>query len=424
MAEKRPGLVQLGNTVAGSAQITGIHEYISRTGDAILYVASSDNIYRFSYVSAFTTAYSFDLATFTTAAQARVESVQMGDRLIFANVHVPLAKNNVSFTVDGTAFSTLLPVVEKGDATASTSAAALRDTDVANWVTTNVRVNDLVYYPDLNAYAVITAVTTAELTHTAINSAAAATGLGGLGTRAPTTGDRYMVLDTVENNIIPFRTGDPSFGLDNVATLGTGSGTATVAVSGVTFDLTNVLIGDFVYNTTRSAVVLCSTFATNIVCTSAAGQVPGDSVVFLKLARPCARNMHVHNGRLYINDRRDRQKVRISGRNDPEDFTSDSDTLDSITFDAGGVTPIGDKIIRMVTWQRFLVVGGRRQIIIMDGLEPIPTSAANTSVDFRPVGVLDATEENAHFDLSGKFKRIFIWSTYLKVVQMFVVGSN
>ena len=366
-AEKRPGMSQLGTTITNTPTLDGVHELVASDGTATLFVSGQGSIWSYNG-SSYTQAYSAG----TTSATYR--SVQMGSKLIFVNG----VDRNI-YTEDGTTFNEMKAVVVRGETGAAVSAGGLDDADVTDWLTnTDVNSNDLVFNITKNAYAVVNTVTTANVTHTVIGSAG--TGLG-QATGNQVAGDRYEVIDLVELNIIP-TAGEK----DNIALAGAGTNATTVAVSGVNFSSTDIRVGDFVSNTTRSAVVKVSAVATALTVTSVAGQTTGDSLVFLKSAMPIATNSHVHFGRLYLVDARDERLIRISGPNAPEDMTTDAATLDSNTFKFGELQPKGDTIKAMHSFQRFLGLGGQSNLYLYQGTDPIQDTSANTT-DFDIIGL-------------------------------------
>lgn len=367
-AEKRQGIVQLGDTISGSPAITGLHELVASNGTATLFASGGGVIY------------SFDGSSWTQVhsgldASARIQSVQMDDKLIFVNG----VDRNV-FTEDGTTFEELKAIIERGDAESATSTTQIVDTDVANWTNnSDAAVNDLVYNITAGGYGVITALASATATHTTISTAG--TGIGVASNGDPASGDRYEVIDLVELNIIPTDGED-----DNTATAGAGTDATTIAVSGVNFLNTDIKIGDIIRNTTRTAVTQVSAVATALTVASVASQTNGDSLVFLKSAMPITQRAHVHFGRLYMSDARDQRKVRISGAGNPEDMTTDAGTLDSSTVKFGSYQPQGDFILSMSSYQRFLILAGKRNLFAFEGDDPIADTTAD-STDFDVVGL-------------------------------------
>lgn len=366
-AEKRQGIEQEGSTVAGSPTLTGLHELVLPDGTALLFTSGQGSIWR------------LDDETWTEVhtgldSSVKLQSVQMDDKLIFCN-----GVNRNFYTEDGETFTELKAIIERGDAEAGTSTTQLVDTDVGNWTTnSDAAVNDLLYNITAGGYGVITALASATATHSTISTSA--TGLG-KSSSDPATGDRYELIDLVELNIIPTDGED-----DNTATAGTGTGATTVAVSGVNFLDTDIRSGDYIRNTTRTAVMLVSAVATALTVTSVSGQTAGDSLVFLKSAMPIAERAHVHFGRLYMTDARDLRQIRISGGGNPEDMTTDAGTLDSSSVKFGALQPQGDSVLSMSSYQRFFIAAGKRNLFAFEGTEPIADTSAAT-MDFDVVGL-------------------------------------
>lgn len=365
-AEKRQGLQKYGSTIAGNVTITGVHELISKLGASTRFVSGDGNIYRLSD-STWSSVYS------GFSSIAIIQSVQMNEKLIFYNgVDRPV------YTDDGTTFSALDAVIERGEATTGTNQARVLDADVQSWLGTRIAINDLVWNRTRNGYAIITAIATATVEHSIIGSAG--TGLGQTLVNQ-VVGDRYEMIDLVALNIIP-----TSGENDNVATGTSGTDATTIAVSGVNFTNTEARRGDLIHNTTRSAIVKVSAVATALTVTSVAGQTSGDSFTFFKSAMPIPTKAHVHYNRLYLVDARDQGKIRISAPNDPEGMTSDAGTLDAISLSFGAQQPQGEIVRTIESFQRFLVVGGSRNVALFEGTNPIASTAAATT-DFKPVGL-------------------------------------
>lgn len=375
-AEKRPGMSQLGSSIAGSPLLTGIHELVKPDGSVVLFVSGDDVLSNTGAI------WSYDTSTTTFSRvhsgltlNMRLRSVQMNDRLIFVN-----GADRNFFTKDGTTFSELEAIVEMGTTSTGTSANALYDADIANWVTgTDAVINDVVFHVESSAYGLITLVSADRIVHTAVSAAALGVGAG----TEPSANKRYRIIDTVELNIIPQNDGEK----DNVATAGSGTGVSAIAVSGVNFANTEIKVGDFIYNSTRSAVTKVLSVSANVRVKDITGQTSGDTLTFLKSAMPLSDFAHVHYGRLYLTDIRDKTKVRISGSNDPTDYTTDAGTLDSVSFNFGGQQPRGDSIVTMASFQQFLALGGKQNIYLFSGSQPILSSAAATDYDFQAVGL-------------------------------------
>lgn len=364
-AEKRQGIVQLGNAVPGAPTITGIHELVKKDGTAILFVSGDGKIFKFDDSADYTLVHSFE----TTSA--RIRSIQFDQRLIFYNG----ADRNI-YTEDGTTFKELIALIEQGTTTGNTSSTTLEDSDITNWITgTDVAVNDIVFNEAVSAYGVITAVATSTVTHTPISTSAAGIGVA---VSAQTSGQAYRIIDSVELNIIPVGSD-----LDNTAVLTSGTSTTEVRVSGVDFSTTEARKGDWIYNSTKNALTKITSVSANLAVVPVSGQNVGDSVIFLKSAMPITSKAHVHFGRAYYLDARDKRKIRISGTNDPQDLTSDAGTLDSVTFSFGGLQPIGDVIKDMGSFQNTFVLAGAQNIYVYTGTDPISTSA----IGFAPTGL-------------------------------------
>ena len=364
-AEKRQGMVQKGTTISGAPNLTGLHEFIQKDGGQILFASGEGAIYKFDGTD-------WNQVHTGLDTSARLRHVQMGKKIIFYNG----VDRNIQ-TEDGDTFQELRSVIVRGAAAGAVSAGGVDDADVSDWVNlTDVTQNDIVFNVTRNAYAVITAVTTAAVVHTTIGSAA--TGLGQVDDDQK-EGDRYIIIDGVELNIIPT---DDVFELDNVATAASGTDATTILVSGVNFADTDIKVGDFVRNTTRSALAQVSAVATALTVSSVAAQVSGDSLVFLQSALPITTEAHVHFSRLYLTDVREQAAIRISGVDAPEDFTTDAASLFANTLDSGAFQAEGDTVIAMASYQRFLGIAGRQNLYLFQGVDPIAdTSADATSFD-------------------------------------------
>lgn len=371
-AEKRQGIEQLGNTVPGSPNLTGAHELVDNSGSVTLFVSSNGTIYRKdgdNYIQVFT---GWDTSS-------PIRSKQFDEKLIFFNG----VDRNV-FTEDGTTFEQLRGIIEAGVLGADTSAAGAKDGNITDWVTdTDVVENDLLYNKALDAYGVINTVTTAQVAHSIIGTAQA-TGLGVAQTTArnQAPGDGYQILDLVELNVI-----NVNGVMDNTSTNTSGSNATTVKVNGTDFSTTEIKIGDYVRNTTRQAVAKISAISGSaLTVTSVASQTAGDSLIFLKEAMPIAKQAHVHFGRYYQIDARDQKKVRISGPNNAQDLTTDAGTLDTTTFNFGALQPQGDIAIAMESFQRFFAIGGKENLYLYQGIDPIAQTTAR-GTDFDIIGL-------------------------------------
>lgn len=375
-AEKIQGLQQIGNTLTGAPTVTGLHEHVSKSGVTTLLASENGNIWRLNQAE---TAWTKILTGKT--ASVRLNTVQMNDKLIFTN-----GVDRNFYTDDGgNNFSELRALMLRGTGSStSTSAAGLSDANVTNWLTSTFIVpDDLVYNSTRGAYGIITSVGSTTLQHTTIGSA-------GLGLGHPTitasanqqTGDTYQIIDLVSLNIIP-----QNGGLDNFATGTTGTSAAGVAVSGVNWTATEVKAGDFLYNTTRSAVAMVSAVTTaQITHTPITGQTANDSFEFFKSAMPIATWAHVHYGRAYYIDARDQSKVRVTGPNDPQDLSTYQRTLEAISLDYGAYQPDAEKLLSLKTFQSYLVAAGQHNVYADSGITSIQDTSAD-AVNFTPVGL-------------------------------------
>jgi hypothetical protein len=374
-AEKIQGLTRLGG-LAGSNEITGLHEYVDEDGTATLMASSNGTIYKYNE----TTETWSQILTGKDSSK-RLLSMQMGDKLIFVN------GSDRNFYTDngGTSFNELKALMVRGQSSStSTSAAGLSDSSVENWLSeTFVTNNDLVYNSSIGGYAVITSVGSTNIQHTAIGSAA--TGLGHPTISASANqvgGDFYQIVDLVELNIIP-----QNNGYDNFAIGTTGTSAAGVAVSGVNWLNTEIRVGDYYYNTTRSAIAQVSAVTTaQLTGTSITGQTANDSLQFFKSAMPISSWAHTHFSRAYYIDARTPTKVRISGPNDPQDMTTFQRTLNAISQDYGARQPQAERLLSLDTFQKYLVANGERNVYADDGIDSIQDTTA-ASISFNPVGL-------------------------------------
>lgn len=425
--EKRRGLLQLGTQIttafgvtASSVNLTNLHEYIDASGNSTLFASGSVDLqagqsfgclWRYNPVSAY-----WERAF--TAGQVRspyqkLYSVQMGNKLIFCDgartypfsildsittVSELPVERNISITNPGVAISAnytqqLFSTIVKGIAGSGSTSNLLFDADISNWKTqTNVAVNDLVITTQekttniLRGAGIVTSVGTSSLDVTPISSNALGIGFGG--TLAADKG--YRIVDLVELNLIPTSAAGGEI-FDNVAIAGQATSAAAITVTALDLRDAGIRIGDYVYNTTRGAITQITAIgsaAANypILVQSISGQTAGDSLVFLKDSMPIAAYPHVHYGRLHLIDARDPTKIRVSGPNDPEDFTTFSKTLSSVTIDYGARQSKGDILLTMATFQRYLVVGGKAGLFVTDGTNPIADVTADV-IDLDPVGL-------------------------------------
>lgn len=372
-AEKRQGMRQLGSNVPSNPTITGIHEFVDRLGNITLFCSAFGIIYKYN-----TGTQAWASVLTGKDSSSRLLSVQMAGKLIFVN-----GVDRNFYTDDaGVTFKELKAIVESGTASSTaTSSTSLTDAQVTSWLATFVTNNDIVYNNTLNAYGIVTSVGATNLSMSTIGSAA--TGVG-LASRNQQSGDQYEVLDYVSLNIIP----TPS-GADNFATLTSGSSTTQVRVSGVDFSTTEVKVGDFIYNTTRNALTTITAVSANLNVTSITAQAVNDSVTFHKSAMPIATWPHVHYGSLYLIDARNQGQVRISGPADPQDFTTNQNTLESSTLYYDSKQPQAEIILCLKTFQQYLIAAGQRNVYADIGTQTVRTSgnAINSGLDFAPIGL-------------------------------------
>lgn len=374
-AEKRQGIEQLGDTITGTPTITGLHELIDNDGEATLFASANGSIWSLNETTG-----AWTQVLTGKDSSSRLNSVQMGPKLIFVN-----GVDRNFYTENGTSFNELKALINRGrGSSTSTSAAGLSDSNVTNWLqSTFVNTNDLVYNSSIGGYGIITSVGSTNIQHTAIGSAA--TGLGHPTISASAnqaSGDFYQIIDLIELNII-----NQNNGLDNFATGTTGTSAAGVAVSGVNWLNTEIKPGDFYYNTTRSAIAQVSAVSTaQLTGTPIAGQTANDTIQFYKSAMPIASWAHVHFGRAYYIDARNRSTVRITGPDDPQDMTTFQRTLNANSKLYGTRQPQAEKLLSLKTFQKYLVAGGQRNVYADTGIDPIQDTTA-AAVDFSPVGL-------------------------------------
>lgn len=368
-AERRPGMNRVSGPIAGNPNLTRLHEWVSNTGSETL--LSSDDFGNIWYFNTTTSAW---VAARTGGSFVRYISGQAEDKLIFVNG----IDRNIYTNNGGQTFSELKAIITKGTTAGGTNTTTLIDGDISNWIgATLVANNDIVHNVTRGGYAIVSTVASAALTHTAIGTAATGAGLT---TSDQASGDSYELIDYVDLNIIPQLNG----ALDNVGTATAGTSTIVIAVSGVNFANTEIRSGDFVYNTTRSAVAIVGTVSANInVTQTVTGQTSGDALAFFKSAMPIASWVHVHYGRVYYLDSRDQRRVVISAPDDPEDVTTFQKTLDTTSYGFGTQQPTGDVILTMTTFQGYFVAGGQKNLFIYKGNTPIKDTST-TDIDFTP----------------------------------------
>jgi hypothetical protein len=374
-AEKRQGPQQYGDTISGAPTITGLHEHIDNQGNVTLMAS-----YNGTLSSLNETTGAWEQILTGKESSERLNSVQMGDKLIFTN-----SSDRNFYTNDGSAFQELLALILRGQASStSTSAGGLSDSDVDNWLSeTFVTENDLVHNTTIGSYAIITSVGSTAIQHTVMGSAA--TGLGHPTIQAsanPQAGHFYNIQDLVEANIIP-----QNNGFDNFATLTGDTSAGGIFVSGVNFLDTEIRAGDYYYNTTRAAIAKVSAVSTaQLTGTLITGQTANDSIQFFKSAMPISSWAHVHYGRAYYIDARDNSSVRISGPSDPQDMTTFQRTLQGITQSYGSRQPQAEKLLSLKTFQKYLVAQGQRNVYADRGIDSIQDTTA-AALDFTPVGL-------------------------------------
>lgn len=420
--EKRRGMVQLGGvmpnslTVSASCQVNNLHEYINISGVSTLFasgVVEADDgserygvLWRYSEASAAwknITYFSFLDGYHHIYNPSKMYSVQMNDKLILCNgvdrnSYIDVPDVNTSAGYIKPLYSTIL----KGVAGPGTTSRLLYDADISNWRTqTDVAINDMVLFylgalgapSNTGAFgAIITSIGTSSVDITNVGISAQGYGhYNGDGTITPSfnpaAGTGYRIVDLVENNIISnLNPNDPIY--DNVGVCDSSTSAQAIGITGINFSTTNVRAGDYVYNTTRAALAVITTVSSDLSIRTnpISAQTAGDSIVFLKDSMPITSYPHVHYGRLHLIDSRDATKIRVSGPNDPEDFTTFSKTLSSVTMDYGSRQPKGDILLTMNTFGRYLVVGGKNGLFVTDGTNPIADVTADV-IDLDPVGL-------------------------------------
>lgn len=428
--EKRRGLVQLGTQITSalgnvvSAQITNLHEYIDTSGHSTLFASGIGAatgtgrpyglIWRYNEVSAY---WEMVLSTVGLRSPNKMYSVQMNSKLIFCNAptsystvnsvfDVPEFERNIFIerplsSVSANYAQQLFSTITEGITGGGTTEHLLFDSSISNWKTqTNVAVNDLVitqvssngsFFGILQGAGIVTSVGTSSLDITTIS--AAAQGIGG-GGNALASGQGYRIVDLVELNLIPTSAAGGII-YDNVAVAGAATSANAITVTAVDLVANGLRAGDYVYNTTRNAVTqilsLYTTSAFSVIqnvfrVQPITGQTAGDSLVFFKDAMPLATYPHVHYSQLYLIDARDTTKIRVSGPNDPTDFTTFSKTLSSSTLDYGSRQPKADILLTMETFQQYFVVGGQQQLYVVAGTTPIAETTADV-INLTPAGL-------------------------------------
>jgi len=391
-AERRPGMTRL-SEINGSPNLTRMHEWVSDQGQDVL--MSSDDL-----GNLWTNIDTSASVALTGKAQTRMISAQAEDKLIFVN-----GQDRNFYTDDGgITFNELKAYITRGATSGGTNTTTLIDGDISNWIgATLVANNDIVYNVTRNGYGIVTTVASASLTHTVIGTAGNGAGLTASN---QSSGDQYQLIDYVDLNIIPQGSGL----LDNIGTAGTGTTTTVIAVSGVDFSATEIRRGDFIYNTTRSALAMVGSVSANInLQHTVTSQIAGDSLVFFKSAMPIASWVHVHYGRTFYLDSRNLKRVVISAPDDPEDLTTYQKTLDSTSFSFGSQQPTGDALLTLGTFQSYFVAAGQKNVYIYNGNVPIQDTS-QTDINFDPV----ATYPDG---LSSRFSLTFNGSNLLYIAN-------
>jgi hypothetical protein len=360
-AEKRPGIEQLVDPISTRITITNFHELIDETGATLLFASGDGQIWLVDESGAGDHERVFTFAT----TSAKVFSFYSSKRLIFYN-----GVDRCVYTTDGETFNELLSILESGTAVSAAGVSApnaanrLQDDAIASWLGTDVTRMDLVYYSEVSAYGLVQQATTAYVSHTAVSASAGGIGYG----TTPVSGARYAIIDTVEVNIVPVS--GLGFATDNQAVLSTGSDTTNAIISAVDDFTTTILrTGDFIFNETRQQVAQIATISAKGLVYSRAitGQAAGDTVYLLRSSAPIIKYGVTHFQRAYAIDARDDQKMRISAVGDPEDWGS----INAGTYDISSQQPASERFRQLLSFQRFLVLGGTRHIYAFEGTDPI-----------------------------------------------------
>lgn len=389
-AEKRPGLERIFSPIDNN--ITGnfdcFVEHVNKNGTTTLLTtrintsANTRELYRYA-----TSSQSWEMVPGVLYASPqpilaeKAYQVQHTDKSIFVAADMRAAY----YIAETNKIYPLNSVIESGKTSSGTSAMVVKDSQITDWLSqTLVATNDIFYNATKQAYGVVTSVGTTNIDVTAITSAAAGGAGLGLASSPMAPGDVYEIWDLVALNIVP--TGAGIDDMNNVAAGTTGTTTNVIAVSGLPFSGTDIRVGDYIYNTTRAAVVQVSAVSASLNVTPVSGQASGDSFIFLKSAVPIASYAHVHYGRLYLVDAREPSKIRVSLDGDPTDFTTFAQTLESNSINYGENQPQGEEILTLGTFQSFLVAGGRRNVYLTQGTNPISDTTAQ-AIDTVPVGL-------------------------------------
>lgn len=374
-AEKRPGVVSLTAQIPTRGIITGIAEYVEKDSTATLFSSADGKIFRLDSGDTWTQIHAF-------ATAAPVRAVQFSEKLIFWNGY----DRQVYINSATAAPKTLVALMEQGTCGASTSAQALTDADIVNWISqTLVTVGDIIFNVQHGTYGIVTATTSVRVSHTPMSALALGFGntitpVSGVGIAGePMLGNTYEIYDGIELNIVD-ADGIP----DNVATIVSTTSGATDTYITVSADRvpnwlsTAARPGDIVQNTTKNygvfitQIVSSGIFVQPRVATTSAG----DSLVLLKSAMPIASWIHVHYGRAWMIDARDKRTIVASGANDIQDFTVDSTSLESVSVAIGAQQPGADAAVSIGSFQTYLVVGTRQSVFAFSGTTPATLTPA------------------------------------------------
>ena len=399
-AEKRQGEVMIGEQILGAPAITGIHEIVKKNGTRTLFKSGGGIIYSLDETTNEWSVIKNDLAN------TQLKSVQMDDKLIFVN-----GQDRVFYTTDGVEFNELEALLEVAKTGSGTNQTQLKDIEISAWANdTLVAPFDIIQYPSIRparpdlvdvVETMVTKLSAATLEHSPVNITTTIPILSRTNTiqlppsagSTPTPNIDYRIIDTVELNVIP-TTDFIKFDNTFVAAAGT---TDTIIKASAIADWTKTEIrkGDYVYNTVRNGVTkVVDVTTSSLSVLSIPNQVAGDTLTLHKSAMPIATDATVRFGRLYLVDARDRRKIRISGSNNPFDFSKDSANLDVTsfqggrsatpgnTFNAGTIQPEGDVIQTISTFQNFFIISGKQNIYVYSGIQ-----AVGEGSDFQPASV-------------------------------------
>lgn len=368
-AEKRPGLSVFSKNIPSHITVTNIHELVNKQGETLLFASGNGEIWRYdtSNVKEWVKVFTFETKS------EKIFSYYMAKKLIFYNG----VDRNI-FTEDGSEFNELRSLLEVGIATSGSNENTLVDESVLNWTVTNVSEKHLVYYPKTSAYGCIKTVTSAALTITPISAAAGGIGAG----TVPVSGDDYVILDTLEVNIIPVSA--LGYVYDNKGTLDVGSTSSFLKIKKLeNYNQTEIRKGDWVYNESRNEITAITSVGSQhldvVAYTSAA---ENDVVYLLKSSMPICKYGTSHYQRAYMIDARDDQKIRISGINNPLDMGS----AQAGTYDISSLQPKSEEFRSVFSFQRFLVVAGSNHIFFFEGTNPI--AYGNLAADWSDLGMV------------------------------------